>query len=153
MRSRIPQRVPRQQDVRKLDLSASQTEASLANQLFHRTAYNINTKQHLQYIDNPNSGSRLSILGKATKINGQRCTSLFLFSLHAKSILIASLSRSCWCAQAGHQMSLCVEHMACCLFGAMCSHVDCLSPPILLLNHCFSGSSCVSLVTLVCLPI
>ncbi len=30
-------------------------------------------------------------------------------------------------------MSLCVEHMACCLFGAMCSHVDCLSPPILLL--------------------
>ncbi len=63
------------------------------------------------------------------------------------------LSRSCWCAQAGHQMSLCVEHMACCLFGAMCSHVDCLSPPILLLNHCFSGSSCVSLVTLVCLPI
>ncbi len=48
---------------------------------------------------------------------------------------------------------LCVEHMACCLFGAMCSHVDCLSPPILLLNHCFSGSSCVSLVTLVCLPI
>ncbi len=32
--------------------------------------------------------------------------------------------------------------------GAMCSHVDCLSPPILLLNHCFSGSSCVSLVSL-----
>ncbi len=25
------------------------------------------------------------------------------------------LSRSCWCALAGHQMSLCVEHMACCL--------------------------------------
>ncbi len=22
------------------------------------------------------------------------------------------MSRSCWCAQAGHQMSLCVEHMA-----------------------------------------
>ncbi len=62
------------------------------------------------------------------------------------------MSRSCWCSQAGHQMSLCVEHMACCLFGAMCSHVDCLSPLILLLNHCFSGSSCVSLVTLVCLP-
>ncbi len=56
------------------------------------------------------------------------------------------LSRSCWCAQAGHQMSLCWAHGL--LFvGAMCSHVDCLSPPILLLNHCFSGSSCVSLVT------
>ncbi len=63
------------------------------------------------------------------------------------------LSRSCWCAQAGHQMSLCWAHGL--LFvGAMCSHVDCLSPPILLLNHCFSGSSCVSLVTLVCrLPV
>ncbi len=57
------------------------------------------------------------------------------------------MSRSCWCAQAGHQMSLCWAHGL--LFvGAMCSHVDCLSPPILLLNHCFSGSSCVC----VCYP-
>ncbi len=66
---------------------------------------------------------------------------------------IITLSRSCWCARAGHQMSLCVEHMACCLFGAMCSHVDCLPPPVLLTNHCFSGSTCVSLITLVCLHI
>ncbi len=52
------------------------------------------------------------------------------------------VSRSCWCAQAGHQMSLCWAHGL--LFvGAMCSHVDCLFPPILLLNHCFSGSSCL----------
>ncbi len=33
------------------------------------------------------------------------------------------------------------------------SPVYCLSPPILLPNYCFSGSTCVSLVTLVCLPI
>ncbi len=79
---------------------------------------------------------------------------IFLFSVCGASGICSLkgggvMSRSCWCAQAGHQMSLCVEHMACCLFSAMCSHVDCLSPPILLLNHCFS----VSLVTLVCLPI
>ncbi len=48
---------------------------------------------------------------------------------------------------------LCVLSTWLVVVGAMCSHVDCLSPPILLLNHCFSGSSCVSLVTLVCLPI
>ncbi len=52
-------------------------------------------------------------------------------------------------------VSVCWAHWAHGLLfvGAMCSHVYCLSPPILLLNHCFSGSSCVSLVTLVCLPI
>ncbi len=35
----------------------------------------------------------------------------------------------------------------------MCSHVYCLSPPILLPNHCFSCSTCVFLITPVCLPI
>ncbi len=30
-------------------------------------------------------------------------------------VTLLFLSRSCWCAQASHQMSLCVEHMACCL--------------------------------------
>ncbi len=34
--------------------------------------------------------------------------------------------------------------------GAMCSLVYCLPPPILLTNHCFSCTTCVSLV---CLPI
>ncbi len=37
--------------------------------------------------------------------------------------------------------------------GAMCSSVYCLSPPILLPHHRFSGSTCVPLITLVCLPI
>ncbi len=37
--------------------------------------------------------------------------------------------------------------------GAVCSPVYSLSPPILLPNHCFSCPTCVSLVTLVCLPI
>ncbi len=41
-----------------------------------------------------------------------------------------------------------------CLFGAICSPVYCLNPPILLPHYCFSYSTCVSLVTLlVCLPI
>ncbi len=64
------------------------------------------------------------------------------------------MSRSCWCAQASHQMSLCVEHMDL-LFvvGAMCSPDYCLPSPILLTTSCFSGSTGVSLVTLVCLPI
>ncbi len=54
------------------------------------------------------------------------------------------MSRSCWWAQAGHQMSLCVEHMACCLFGAMCSHVDCLS--------CVSCEFHVDCAPVFCLP-
>ncbi len=37
------------------------------------------------------------------------------------------MSRSCWCAQAGHQMSLCVEHMACCLL-VPCAPVSIVCP-------------------------
>ncbi len=41
------------------------------------------------------------------------------------------MSQSCWCALAGHQMSLYVEHMVVvCFVGAMCTPVYCLSPPI-----------------------
>ncbi len=47
------------------------------------------------------------------------------------------MSRSCWCAQAGHQMSLCVEHMACCLLVPCAPMSIVCPPPILLLNHCF----------------
>ncbi len=38
------------------------------------------------------------------------------------------MSRSCWCAQAGHQMSLCVEHMACCLL-VPCAPMSIVCPP------------------------
>ncbi len=37
------------------------------------------------------------------------------------------MSRSCWCAQAGHQMSLCVEHMACCLL-VLCAPMSIVCP-------------------------
>ncbi len=50
-------------------------------------------------------------------------------------------------------VSVCLAHGLLFVVGAMCSHVYCLPPPFLLVNHCFSGSTCVSLVTLVCLPI
>ncbi len=38
------------------------------------------------------------------------------------------VSRSCWCARAGHQMSLCVEHMACCLLLVPCALLSIVSP-------------------------
>ncbi len=41
-------------------------------------------------------------------------------------------------------MSLCWTHGLLFVVGAMCSPVYCLSPPILLTNHCFSCSTCVS---------
>ncbi len=38
------------------------------------------------------------------------------------------VSRSCWCARAGHQMSLCVEHMACCLLLVSCARLSIACP-------------------------
>ncbi len=53
-----------------------------------------------------------------------------------------------WWALDGHQGSLCLcwAHELLFVVGAMCSTVYCLSPPILLPHHCFSSSTCVSLV-------
>ncbi len=48
----------------------------------------------------------------ASKSNEWTNTCVYLQHFN-RSLLI--LSRSCWCAQAGNQMSLCFEHMACCL--------------------------------------
>ncbi len=42
--------------------------------------------------------------------------------------------------------SVCWAHGLLFVDGAMCSHVYCLSPPILLPNHCFSWSTCVPLL-------
>ncbi len=51
-------------------------------------------------------------------------------------------------------VSVCWAHGLLFVVGVMCSPVYCLSPPFLLHPHCFSYSTCVSLVTLlVCLPI
>ncbi len=62
-----------------------------------------------------------------------------------------------WCALDDHQRSLClcVEHMACCLLLVPCVLLSIVCPlQSCLLHHCFSRSTCVSLVTLlVCLPI
>ncbi len=41
------------------------------------------------------------------------------------------VSRSCWCAQAGHQISLCVEHMACCLLLVPCAPMSIVCPSCL----------------------
>ncbi len=56
------------------------------------------------------------------------------------------------CPDRPPDVSVCWAHGLLFVPGAMCSPVYCLSPPILLPNHCFSCSTC-SLVTLVYLPI
>ncbi len=38
------------------------------------------------------------------------------------------VSRSCWCALTGHQMSLYVEHMACCLLLVPCTLLSIVCP-------------------------
>ncbi len=57
------------------------------------------------------------------------------------------------CPDRPPEVYVCWAHGLLFVIGAMCSHVYCLSPPILLPNHFFSCSTCVSLVTFVCLPI
>ncbi len=49
-------------------------------------------------------------------------------------------------------VSVCWAHGLFSVVDAMCSHAYCLSPPILFPFYCFSGSTCVPLVTLVSLP-
>ncbi len=72
----------------------------------------------------------------------ERC---FLITWWCSSSVCISVSRSC--------LNVCWAHGLLVVVGAMCFHVYCLSLPISLPNHCFSGSTCFSLVTLVCLPI
>ncbi len=55
------------------------------------------------------------------------------------------------CPDRPPDVSMCWAHVLLFVVGAMCSPAYCLSPPALLSNHCFSCSTCVSLVTLVCL--
>ncbi len=50
-------------------------------------------------------------------------------------------------------VSVCWAHGLVFVVGARCSHVYCLPSPILLPHHYFSCSTCVPLVTFVCLPI
>ncbi len=44
-----------------------------------------------------------------------------------------NVSWYCWCARAGHQMSLCVEHMACCLLLVPCAPMSIVCP----LSSCY----------------
>ncbi len=56
-----------------------------------------------------------------------------------------NVSWYCWCARAGHQMSLCVEHMACCVLLVPCAPMSIVCPlSSCYPNHCFSGSTCVT---------
>ncbi len=43
-------------------------------------------------------------------------------------VLKCYMSRSCWCALTGHQMSLYVEHMACCLLLVPCALLSIVCP-------------------------
>ncbi len=60
-----------------------------------------------------NASSTTSGPGHADRITFQ--SGACLYGQHPDTGPMLILSRSCWCAQAGQQMSLCVEHMACCL--------------------------------------
>ncbi len=74
-------------------------------------------KRKMRYA-RPNNAEELKATIRATwaLITPEQCHRLIdSMPRRIAAVIQAKVSRSCWCAQAGHQMSLCVEHMACCL--------------------------------------
>ncbi len=76
-------------------------------------------------------GSRCAVVGVQGEKQWGENTALRSSSANCMGdgwMRIFPVSRSCWCAQAGHQMSLCVEHMACCLL-VPCAPMSIVCPP------------------------
>ncbi len=51
-----------------------------------------------------------------------------LWIFYIKYVNTPIVSRSCWCALTGHQMSMYVEHMACCLLLVPCALLSIVYP-------------------------